>query len=111
EPALGREVQVPAAVRPDRTRFLALDVALEPGGVDGLDEEFLNGVDGHELFVPLLCDGPGAAGPGRDGWQSKGQRRGREPRAADRGNLPPVSPGLQNTFRRVAARRKHFAAG
>src|SRR6185369_8151703 len=45
EPPLGGEIQVAAAVRPDRTRFLALDVALEPGGVDGLDEEFLEGVD------------------------------------------------------------------
>ena len=41
EPALGGEVEVAAAVRPDRAGFLALDVALEPGGVDGLDEEFL----------------------------------------------------------------------
>ena len=45
EPALGGEVQVAAAVRPDRARFLALDVALEPGGVDGLDEEFLGLLD------------------------------------------------------------------
>jgi hypothetical protein len=45
EPALGGEIQVPAAVRPDRTRFLAFDVALEPGGVDGLDEEFLGLLD------------------------------------------------------------------
>ena len=53
EPALGREVQVAAAVRPDGTRFLALDVALEPGGVDGLDEEFLVGIDGQEEVVPF----------------------------------------------------------
>ena len=47
EPALGGEVQVAAAVRPDRARFLALDVALEPGGVDGLDEEFVGRIDGQ----------------------------------------------------------------
>ena len=47
EPPLGSEVQVAAAVGPDRTRFLALDVALQPGGVDRLDEEFLGGVDGQ----------------------------------------------------------------
>src|SRR6185436_127249 len=47
EPALGREVEVAAAVRPDRTRFLAFDVALEPGRVDGLDEEFLGLLDGQ----------------------------------------------------------------
>ena len=47
EPPLGGEVEVAAAVRPDRTRFLALDVALEPGGVDGLDEEFLGRLDGQ----------------------------------------------------------------
>ena len=47
EPAFGGEVQVAAAVRPDRARFLALDVALEPGGVDGLDEEFLGLLDGQ----------------------------------------------------------------
>src|SRR5581483_527316 len=39
EAAFGREVQVAAAVRPDRAGLLALDVALEPGGVDRLDEE------------------------------------------------------------------------
>ena len=47
EPALGGEVEVAAAVRPDRARFLALDVALEPGRVDGLDEEFLGLLDGQ----------------------------------------------------------------
>src|SRR5204862_4382358 len=41
EPTLGCEVEVAATVRPHRARFLAFDVALEPGGVDGLDEEFL----------------------------------------------------------------------
>ena len=57
EPALGGEVQVAAAVRPDRAGFLALDVALQPGGVDGLDEEFLGGVDGQ---VGVCLSGAGA---------------------------------------------------
>ena len=55
EPALGGEVQVAAAVRPDRAGFLALDVALEPGGVDGLDEEFLVGVDRQGRGRAFLC--------------------------------------------------------
>ena len=74
EPALGGEVQVAAAVRPDRARFLALDVALEPGGVDGLDEEFLGLVDG-QAGVPF----PDAQGLGR------GRTIGR---SADGRNLP-----------------------
>ncbi len=45
EPTFGGEVEVATAVRPDRAGFLALDVALEPGGVDGLDEEFLGLLD------------------------------------------------------------------
>ena len=59
EPAFGGEVQVAAAVRADGTRFLTLDVALEPGRVHRLDEELLVGVDGHELVVPLLLVGSG----------------------------------------------------
>ena len=55
EPALGGEVEVAAAVRPDRARFLALDVALEPGGVDRLDEEFLGLLDG-QAGVPFPDD-------------------------------------------------------
>ena len=55
EAAFSGEVQVAAAVRPDRAGFLALDVALQPGGVDGLDEEFLVGVDDHAR--PALLDG------------------------------------------------------
>ena len=61
EPALGGEVQVAAAVGPDRAGFLALDVALEPGGVDRLDEEFLGGVDG-QADVPFPCARRGARG-------------------------------------------------
>jgi hypothetical protein len=45
ESAFSGEVQIAPAVRPDRTGFLTLDVALQPGGVDGLDEEFLGWVD------------------------------------------------------------------
>ena len=47
EATLGREVEVAAAVRADGTRFLALDVALEPGRIHRLDEEFLRGLDRH----------------------------------------------------------------
>ncbi len=61
EPAFGGEVQVAAAVRADRARFLALDVALEPGRVDGLDEEFVGRVDG-QTGVPF----PGVHGFGRE---------------------------------------------
>ena len=53
EPTLGGEVEVAPTVRTDRARFLALDVALEPGGVDGLDEEFLVRVDGQGAVVPF----------------------------------------------------------
>ncbi len=63
EPALGREVQVAAAIRPDRTGFLALDVALQPGGVDGLDEEFLGGVDSQAgTCLSWRCRRSGANG-------------------------------------------------
>src|SRR5215212_8650408 len=47
EPAFRGKVEVAAAVRADGTRFLAFDVALQPGGVDRLNEEFLVGVDGQ----------------------------------------------------------------
>ena len=78
EPALGGEVQVAAAVRPDRARFLALDVALQPGGVDRLDEEFLVGIDGQVEDVPFRWGrGSGAA-------RSVG-------RGATRRNLPSAS--------------------
>src|SRR6185312_1213500 len=50
EPALGGQVEVATAVRPDRAGFLAFDVALEPGGVDRLDEEFLGLLD-HQAGV------------------------------------------------------------
>ena len=66
EPALGGEVEVAAAVRPDRTGFLALDVALEPGGVDGLDEEFLGLLDG-QAGVPFPGDQDSGANGGSAG--------------------------------------------
>ena len=62
EPAFGGEVEVAAAVRPDRAGFLAFDVALEPGGVDRLDEEFLGLLDG-QAGVPF----PGAQDSGANG--------------------------------------------
>ena len=37
-------------------RFLALDVALQPGGVHGLDEELLAGIDDHALTALLQGD-------------------------------------------------------
>ena len=63
EPALGGEIQVAAAVRPDRAGLLALDVALEPGGVDRLDEELLADVEGQGAVEPQ-CEGCGRT-PGR----------------------------------------------
>jgi hypothetical protein len=53
EPPLGGQVQVPTAVGADGARLLALDVALEPGGVDRLNQEFLVGIDGHVRATPL----------------------------------------------------------
>ena len=73
EPALGGEVEVAAAVRPDRARFLAFDVALEPGGVDGLDEEFLGLLDG-QAGVPFPDD--------------RTRARTEDRRGADARNLP-----------------------
>ena len=54
EAPLGGEVEVAPAVGADGTGLLALDVALEPGGVHGLDEELLGLVEGHEADVPFL---------------------------------------------------------
>ena len=76
EPAFGGEVQVAAAVRPDRAGFLALDVALEPGGVDGLDEEFLVGVDRQGRGRAFRC-GPV---PGSRAAARCNERRGRRAR-------------------------------
>ena len=81
EPALGGEVQVAAAVRPDRAGLLALDVALEPGRVDGLDEEFLVGIDRQGRGRAFLC----AAFPGGPGTQAAGRSR------AGVANLPSAS--------------------
>ena len=54
EAALGGEIQVAAAVRADRARLLALDVALEPGSIDRLDEELLADVEGQGAAGPLV---------------------------------------------------------
>ena len=47
EAAFSGEVQVPATVRAHGARFLALDIALKPGGVDRLNQKFLVGIDGQ----------------------------------------------------------------
>ena len=86
EPPFGGEVQVAAAVRPHRTRFLALDVALEPGGVDGLDEEFLRRSGGQVQVVPS-----------RWGW---GLGRERRSTASVEGpNLPSAAAAVQRDER------------
>jgi hypothetical protein len=55
EAAFGGEVQVAPAVRADRARLLALDVALQPRGVDGLDEELLAGFEGQDAVGPFCA--------------------------------------------------------
>jgi hypothetical protein len=55
EPAFGGEIEVAAAVGPDRAGFLALDVALEPGSVDGLDQELLVRIDRQGRGRAFLC--------------------------------------------------------
>ncbi len=49
EAALGGQIQVAATVGADRARFLTLDVALQPGGIDRLNQEFLVGIDGQGI--------------------------------------------------------------
>ena len=56
EAAFSGEVQVAAAVRADGAGFLALDVALEPGGVDRLNQEFLVGIDGQTQESSVLWE-------------------------------------------------------
>ena len=68
EAAFGGEVQVAAAVRADRARFLALDVALQPGRVDRLDEEFLIDVDDHAVEISLSMRTRGTNRLGSVGW-------------------------------------------
>ena len=89
EAALGGEVQVAAAVRADRARFLALDVALEPGGVDRLDEEFL--VDGHGQ-VRCLSDALGCEVGGPCG-QARIYHPSLSPRAVGGRTRPPTVAG------------------
>ena len=83
EAAFGGEVEIAPAVRPDRTSFLTFDVALQPGRVDGLDEEFLGWIDGQAGRAFPWVVGLGA------------QRDDRL--FADRSNLPSASLALQST--------------
>ena len=103
EPALGGEVEVAAAVRPDRARLLALDVALEPGSIDRLDEELLVRVDGHDAVACVLWgwDQVGVPGaPQRPGIDAGGCYT--TMRTAD------ARPGIGRT---LAGRRRDAAHG
>ena len=94
EPPLSGEVQVPPAVGPDRAGLLALDVALEPGCVDRLDEEFLGGVDDQAEFVAFpLCEARGAGETGQRGRPAS--------------NLPPAFERLQRRSARGARYLAH----
>src|SRR5207253_2357523 len=87
EAPLGREVQVAAAVCADGAGLLALDVALQPRRVDGLDEELLASFEGQDAFGPFCAvrtvgrkEGP--ARVARGGWNLSSrpiglQKRGR----------------------------------
>jgi hypothetical protein len=57
EPALRGEVEVAAAVGADGAGFLALDVALQPGGINRLDEELLADVEGQGVAEPQCVGG------------------------------------------------------
>src|SRR6185369_174505 len=81
EAALRGEVEVAAAVRADRACLLALDVALEPGCVDRLDEELLADVEGQGEAGPLLRRSCGIA----DGELAEANGDGRQPRCGRRG--------------------------
>ena len=105
EPPLGGEVEVAPAVGADGTGLLALDVALEPGRVHGLDEELLGLIEGHEADVPLVCGGSSWATGNRGG----GRRRPAEitkPGAAvhSRGAIRPIPDG-------PSTRRKRSSGG
>ena len=71
EPALRGQIQVAAAVRPHGAGFLAFDVALEPGRVHRLDEEFRGLVD-DQAGVPF----PDARRPVGDGRSEVAPTRG-----------------------------------
>ncbi len=66
KPPFRGEVQVATAVGADGTGFLALDVALEPRGVDGLNQELLVRIDGQTQGTSVLWERHGlGALPGR----------------------------------------------
>ena len=99
EAALGGEVQVAAAVRAHRARFLALDVALQPGRVDRLDEELLIGVDDHAVRWASTATGLERAlgGVRWAGVESTIRRPVLRPsgRAATEGTAPAVRSGVR----------------
>ncbi len=109
EPALGGEVEVTAAIGPDRTRFLALDVALQPGGVDRLDEEFLGGIDGQAGTCLSGVSWLGAVSRSARGADACGIYHPRSgPRKAVRGQRSVRDSsisGLASTLRGPVARR------
>ena len=118
EPPLGGEVEVAPAVGADGTGLLALDVALEPGRVHGLDEELLGLIEGHEGDGPLiLALGAGRREPRRCGPPTRGRLPSREPPCTAKGATWPApgrligriatarTAGLQGT-RACAARRR-----
>ena len=82
EATLGGEVQVSPAIRADRTRLLALDVALEPRSVDRLDEELLADVEGqgeadlYSSWADGRWMGAGRPWQGRHGQSTTGSRSG-----------------------------------
>ena len=94
EPALRGEVEVAAAVRADGAGFLALDVALQPGGIDRLDEELLADVEGQGVAEPLCVGGTyvrnGAGDPDED---RHGQSTTRSRPAAAEGSRASVATG------------------
>src|SRR6185369_4900825 len=74
---------------PDRACLLALDVALEPGCVDRLDEELLADVEGQGEAGPLLRRSCGIA----DGELAEANGDGRQPRCGRRGQSTTRSTG------------------
>ena len=103
EPPLGGEVEVAPAVGADGAGLLALDVALEPGCVHGLDEEFLGLVEGHEADVPFLR----AAGRASGNPAERRRRRVGDYQAGARACIPkravdPDSAGLPTRSGAVA---------
>ena len=99
EPAFGGEVEVAPTVRTDGARFLALDVALEPGGVDRLNEEFLVRVDGQAGVVPFPAARTDGVGPARSVDQAESTIGSRRPARGER----PVAIGPRELTASVVA--------